>query len=450
MKETIIQFGEGNFLRGFFDDFLEIMNRQGLYDGKAVVIKPTPRGDLSKFERQENVYNLFLRGIENGQAVSKQKEIRSISRCINPYTDFEAYIALAKQEDLRFIVSNTTEAGIAFDEKCSFEDRPALSFPGKLTQLLYARYKSGLPGFILLPCELIDENADALKGCVLRYADLWGLGEEFKNWIISENTLCNTLVDRIVTGYPKDPEEAAALMREIGREDVLLDTAEPYHLWAIESNRPGGYEDDLPLQKAGVNVLWTDDIRPVKKRKVRILNGAHTVMVFPALLYGIETVGECLEDETVSAFLKHYLYAYAVPMLAADAVSRPEDLAFAEAVLERFANPYIRHQLKSIALNSVSKYAVRVVPTAVDYQKINGRFPRPAALSLAALVTYYKTRDPQDDEQAVRFIREKSIEEIVRSSLFGADLGGMLDDVKTAYEMIGAGKIREGFLWAIS
>ena len=465
MRETIIQFGEGNFLRGFVDDFIDILNRKGLYDGSIVVVKPRPeRKDSAeqepsafrKLTTQHGVYNLILRGIENGQAVSRMREIHSISRTIDPYQDVEAFLRLARQKDLKFIISNTTEAGIVFDENCKFTDRPALSFPGKLTQLLYARFESGLPGFILLPCDLIDNNADELKNCVLQYAKLWELGDDFKGWIEKENTFANTLVDRIVTGYPK--EEAAAICRQIGWDDQLIDTAEPYHLWAIEGN----FESELPLKAAGLNVIWTKDIAPIKKRKVRILNGAHTSMVFPALLYGLETVGECLEDETVSAFLKHYLFTYAVPLLHAyqsdtsssveegKTAAHPDDLAFAEAVLERFANPFIHHQLRSIALNSISKFSVRVLPTAIDCRQKNGYFPKAAAFSLAALIRFYKTDKPQDDPAQIAFIREHSVEEIVQSSLWGASLEDMLEDVKTAYDMIAAGKLKEAFIWAMT
>ena len=440
MRETIIQFGEGNFLRAFADDFLQTMHDRGLYDGRAVIVKPTPRGDLGRFTAQNCVYHLVVRGIENGETVSSVKEIRAVSRCVNPYEDPDAFLALAAQPDMRFVISNTTEAGIAFDPACRFTDRPALSFPGKLTQLLYARFAAGLPGFVLLPCELIDRNGDALRGCVLRYAALWELGDAFTAWVKNENEFCNTLVDRIVTGYPDG--EAAGLCRRIGCEDALLDTAEPYHLWAIE----GDFENELPLKRAGVNVVWTDDVTPLKRRKVRLLNGAHTVTVFPAMLCGLETVGDCLRDEDVRAFLQTYLSRFAVPALGESA----DAYAFADAVLQRFANPFIRHRLEAIALNSVSKFAVRVAPTAADYRQMSGAFPRPAALALAALIYYYKTREPRDDAAAVAAIRAGDPAALTESGLWGAALGEMRGDVSAAYDMIAAGKVREGLRWAIS
>ncbi|MBE6816510.1 MAG: tagaturonate reductase [Ruminococcaceae bacterium] len=441
MGETIIQFGQGNFLRGFADDFIDILNTQGLYDGKAVIVKPTPRGNLDTFNAQGCVYNLVVRGIENGTRVSRRREIHSVSRCVNPYDDFDAYLALAENPAMRFIISNTTEAGIAFDGDCKFTDRPALSYPGKLTQLLFARYKAGLGGFVLLPCELIDNNGDALRKCVLKYAELWKLGAEFIRWVKEENTFCNTLVDRIVTGFPES--EAEEICREIGYTDKLLDTAEPYHLWAIE----GDFENELPLKKAGVNAVWTNDIKPLKKRKVRLLNGAHTSMVFPALLCGIETVGECLKDEDIRAFLHHFLFDCALSVLG----DNEDNRAFAEAVLQRFENPFIAHKLTAIALNSVSKFGVRVVPTALDCKERNGAFPKAAAFSLAALIAYYKQHSPNDsDTAAAELIKTADIDTIVRSDIFGADLSAMCDDVRTAYEMIENGNIREGIRWAIS
>nr|MCR4594363.1 tagaturonate reductase [Clostridiales bacterium] len=440
MKESIIQFGTGNFLRAFIGDFIDQLNKKGLYKGKIVIVKPTPRGNLETFEAQNCRYNLLIRGIKGGERFSEMKEITSLSRCVNPYEDYDAYLALARNPDFRFIISNTTEAGIMFDESCHFEDRPALSYPGKLTQLLYERFKSGLEGFVILPCELIDKNADELKKCVLQYADLWNLGDDFISWINNENSFSNTLVDRIVTGYPKD--EAEDICKEIGYDDKLLDTAEPYHLWAVE----GDFESELPLKKAGINVVWTDDISPLKKRKVRLLNGAHTVMVFPALLYGIETVGQCLENDDVSAFLRYYLYNIALPILG----DNDENKAFADAVCERFSNPFIQHRLMSIALNSVSKFSVRVMPTAKDYLDTHGRYPKCAAFSLAALVYFYKTQNPTDDEKLVGLIRQSSIEEILESDIFGADLRKMKEDFLLSYEMIEKGKIKEGLSWAIT
>lgn len=357
MKETVLQFGTGNFLRGFADYFIDALNKQGLYDGKIVVVSPTNSKAVEKINAQKGRYNLILRGIENGEEISSINEINSISCAVNPYADFDGFLSLAKNPDLRFIISNTTEAGISFDDICKITDKPAGSFPAKLTQFLYERYKNNLNGFVILACELIDNNGKELEKCVLKYAEKWNLSDDFISWIKTENTFCNTLVDRIVTGYPKD--EAEHIFDEIGYRDNLLDTAEPYHLWVIE----GDFEDELPFQKAGFNVIWTDNVAPYKKMKVRILNGSHTSLVFPSLLCGVETVGESLKDEQLNAFLNTCLFDYILPMLD----NTDEIKSFANAVLERFSNPYIRHLWKSISLNSVSKFTARVLPTVNDY-----------------------------------------------------------------------------------
>ncbi len=309
VKETVIQFGEGGFLRGFVDYFFHKLQEKGLYDGKIVVVQPIEKGMCQMLADQNCEYNLFLRGISNGEVVNEHTHITSISRALNPYTQYEEYIALAASPDIRVLVSNTTEAGIEYLGTERLTDMPPKSYPAKLTQFLYKRFEAGLPGMILLPCELIDDNGDNLKACVLKYADLWELGEDFKNWINKENDFCSTLVDRIVTGYPR--EEAEELNRQLGYTDNLIDTAEIFHLWVIG----GHHEDELPFNKAGYNIVWTDDVKPYKKRKVRILNGGHTSMVLGAYLYGLQTVGECLKDETVSAFLKKCLFDEIVPTL---------------------------------------------------------------------------------------------------------------------------------------
>ncbi|MGN1202910.1 MAG: tagaturonate reductase, partial [Eubacterium sp.] len=357
MKETVLQFGTGNFLRGFADYFIDELNKQNLYEGKIVVISPTDSKTVDKINTQNGRYNLYLRGIENGKEVCKHTEINSISRAINPYKDFKGFITLAENPHLRFIISNTTEAGICFDNTCKLSDKPASSFPAKLTQLLYQRYKNKLEGFIIFTCELIDNNGKELEKCVLEYAKLWNLESEFSLWIKNKNTFCNTLVDRIVTGYPVN--EAEKIFDEIGYHDALLDTAEPYHLWVIETD----FENELPLQKAGFNVIWTDDVSPYKKMKVRILNGSHTLLVFPSLLCGMETVGESLKDEQLSSYLDKCIFGYILATLG----QTQENRRFANAVLERFKNPYIKHLWKSISLNSVSKFTVRVLPTVTDY-----------------------------------------------------------------------------------
>jgi tagaturonate reductase len=441
MKETVLQFGTGNFLRGFADYFIDALNKQGLYDGKIVVVSPTNSKAVEKINSQNGRYNLLLRGIENGNEISSINEINSINRAINPYENFKGFLSLAKNPDLHFIVSNTTEAGISFDDTCKITDKPADSFPAKLTQFLYKRYKNNLNGFVIFACELIDNNGKELEKCVIKYAKKWELGKDFITWIKSENTFCNTLVDQIVTGYPKD--EAEHIFDEIGYRDNLLDTAELYHLWVIE----GDFEDELPLQKAGFNVIWTDNVAPYKKMKVRILNGSHTSLVFPSLLCNVETVGESLKDEQLNAFLNTCLFDYILPMLD----NTDEIKSFANAVLERFANPYIRHLWKSISLNSVSKFTARVLPTVNDYVDKNNCPPKPLVFSLACLIEYYKTNEVTDSEYAVDYIKNNDIKSILSNTdLWGQDLSGMLDTVNESLERIHRDGIREAIRWSMS
>lgn len=437
MKETVIQFGEGNFLRGFFDWFLDGLNKNGLYEGKAVIVQPRAGGKVAPLNEQGCKYNLYLRGIEEGVVKEEHSLIESISRCVDPYKNFENYLALADNPDFRFIVSNTTEAGIEFDSSCKFDDVPCKSFPGKLTQLLYRRYKNGLNGFILLPCELIDNNGDELKKCVLKYAEFWGLEKEFAEWVEKENTFANTLVDRIVTGFPTD--ETAYLHPE----DKYLDTGELFHLWVVE----GDFENEIPLKKAGYNIIWTNDVKPYKKIKVRILNGAHTSMVTGALLSGVETVGECMADDKVSAFLDKAVNEEILKTIGDDEESR----AFAKAVFDRFKNPFIKHQLRSIALNSVSKFSVRVLPTIREYKQQNGDFPKILSMSLAYLIYFYKNDVPNDAENVITKIKNNSISDILKDvALWGADISGMTDLVTLCYNKIESLGAKGAMEWILS
>lgn len=441
MKEKIIQFGTGNFLRAFADYFIDKLNKDNLFDGKVVIVSPTNSKTVEKINSQQGKYNLYIRGISDNKEICNRIQIDSISRAINPYMDFDSYISLAHNQDFRYIISNTTEAGIIFSQDDKFNDRPAKSFPAKLTQLLFERYKLNLDGFIIFACELIDNNADVLKECVLKYADLWQLGDDFTEWICNNNHFCNTLVDRIVTGYPKD--EAQSLCEEIGFDDKLLDTAEPYHLWAIE----GDFENELPLKKAGLNVIWTDDIKPYKKMKVRILNGSHTSLVFASLLCGISTVKQSLDDDDLHKFLNLCMFDYILPTLG----DTEENRAFANAVFERFANPYIKHMWKSISLNSVSKFNARVLPTIIDYINKNNAVPKPLAFSLACLIEYYKNNEVNDSENAVNYIREHNIENILSNTdIWDYDLSMLAEIVNESLIKIHKEGIREALRWAMS
>lgn len=440
MKETILQFGTGNFLRGFADSFIDSLNKQGFYDGKIVIVSPTDSKTVAKINAQNGKYHLILRGIDNGKEVCEQTQINAVSRAVNPYRDFAFFLTLAENPDLRFIISNTTEAGISFDETCQVTDKPAASFPGKLTQFLYRRYQTGLPGFVIFACELIDNNGRKLQNCVLQYAEKWELGDDFIRWIDTENSFCNTLVDRIVTGYPKD--EAEEIFAEIGCRDALLDTAETYHLWVIE----GDFEKELPLQKGGFNIIWTDDVSPYKKMKVRILNGSHTSLVFPSLLCGVESVGESLKDSLLNEYLHTCLFDYILPTLG----ETQENRRFASAVLERFANPYIRHLWKSISLNSVSKFTARVLPTITDYREKNKALPKTLVFSLACLIKYYKENEPSDSKAAREYIKAHDVGEILSNTdLWGADLSNMTGLVRESLAQIENSGIREAIQWSM-
>ena len=421
-KERIIQFGEGGFLRGFVDYFFQKLNDKGLFEGSVVVVQPIKTGMCDILKEQNCEYNLFLRGVDNGKVVDEHTHIDIISRCINPYEDYESYLNLAKNPDFRFIVSNTTEAGIVYEDDNKLTDSPANSFPAKLTALLYERFRERLSGFIILSCELIDHNGDELLKCCKQYANRWELGEEFVKWLERENSFCSTLVDRIVTGFPRD--EHKALEERIGQKDNMMDTAEIFHLWVIQ----GDHEDELPLQRAGFNVVWTDNVDPYKKRKVRILNGAHTSMVLAARMYGLETVGECMKDEKVVSILKKAVFEEIIPAIG----DTEDNRNFGNAVFERFANPFIRHQLLSIALNSVSKFRARVLPTILEFKEQTGRYPNILSFSLAALIAFYKT-----DEEIIKFMKEASVADILkREDYWGEDISFLYDIVNTWFEKI--------------
>ncbi|RVU55101.1 tagaturonate reductase [Anaerosphaera multitolerans] len=427
--KRVIQFGEGNFLRGFVDYFFFKLKEQNLFNGDIVVVQPIEKGMCKVLKEQDCKYNLFLRGIENGEIVEEHSNIDIISDCINPYEDFEKYLSLAKDENFRVIVSNTTESGIKFDEKDALEDKPARSFPGKLTQLLYERFKNNLGGFIILSCELIDNNGKELEKCVEKYIELWNLGDKFRKWIHEENKFCSTLVDRIVTGYPQSEIELKKLENKIGYKDLCLDTAEIFHQWVIE----GDFEDELPFVKAGFNVIWTDDVGPYKKRKVRILNGAHTSMVLGARLYGLTIVRECLEDELINGFIKKCIFEEIIPTLG----NSNEDIKFGKAVMERFSNPFIEHQLLSIALNSVSKFDVRVLPTILEFKEKFGNYPEALSFSLACLIKFYKGDEANDSEEIISFIRENNIESILSNRDFWHDdISDLIPLVQKHYTMI--------------
>lgn len=415
MKEKIIQFGEGGFLRGFVDWMVDIANEKTDFGGKAVVVQPIPTGLCGVLSAQNCVYTHLCRGAEGVD----MRRIEAISRCVSPYDDHDAYLSLAENPDFRFIVSNTTESGIAFVDTDKLTDRPASSFPGKLTQLLLRRYEKGLPGFVFLPCELIEKNGETLRGCILEYCALWELGEDFAEWIRSENIFCNTLVDRINTGYPKDEKI------DVGFDDKMINTSEYFHLWVIEGY--DGLFSELPLDKCGLNVILTDDLPTYRTRKVRILNGAHTSLVPYALLSGLDTVKSCIDDETMLAHIRRCVFDEIIPTLD---LPREELVDYAENVIKRFSNPYIRHMLSSIALNSVSKFRVRVLPSILEYIKRYGSMPKTLLFSFAKLIDFYRTDMTNDDAAVTAFMKSASVAEILgNAELWGEDLTFLTDEV---------------------
>lgn len=399
--EKIIQFGEGNFLRGFVDHFIDIINEKQGFAGKVAVVQPIKQGRVADINCQQGLYTLYLQGFESGQAKKEKRIISCISRGIDPYQDYEGFLALGRQDSFAYIISNTTEAGIVYDETCRFEDRPPSSFPAKLTRLLFERFSQGpeSSGFVILSCELIDNNGSKLKECVLKHSKAWGLGDAFLDWIQRENLFCSTLVDRIVTGTPDDLEREN---KTNGYDDRLLDTAEPFGLWVIEG--PTSLAEKLPFAKAGLPVIVTNDHGPYKKRKVRILNGAHTCMVPVGILAGEKIVRESMEDEAISCFIKGLLDEEVIPTID---LPRDESNRFAADVLDRFANPFINHKLEDIALSSVSKWNARVKPAMKDYFHKKGALPKRMVFALAALIVFYQTGNIRDDQAVVDFFHSK-------------------------------------------
>jgi tagaturonate reductase len=387
--ERVLQFGEGNFLRAFVDWMLDILNEKSDFNGQAVLVQPIDRGNAGLINGQQGLYTTILRGVQGGKVVEEPRVIHSVSRCINPYADYASYIACAENPELRFIVSNTTEAGIAYSADDKPNDTPQASYPGKVTAFLYHRYLhfKGEPsrGLVVICCELIEHNGDKLREIVYRLAEEWRLESGFTAWLDSSCDFLSTLVDRIVTGYPRD--EAEATCRKLGYEDTLLDTAEIFHLWVIEAKRKF-YDRELPFEKAGLHVVWTKDMTPYRTRKVRVLNGGHTMTVLAAYLYGKDTVEECIKDPRINAYLRRGIYDEVIPAIPNGDVK--ELSAFADDVMERFANPYIRHLLLSISLNSVSKFKARVLPSLLEYRERFGKLPAVMSFSLAALIAFYR------------------------------------------------------------
>ena len=456
--ERILQFGEGNFLRAFANWMIHEMNHHANFDAGTVVVQPIAKGLIKTLNDQDGLYTLYMNGIKNGEVLSDRKVVDCIQRGINPYEDYDAYLANAENPNLRFVISNTTEAGISYNPEDKLDDAPQASFPGKLTALLYKRFHffngASEKGMIVMPCELIDRNGDNLKKIVLQYAFDWNLDKDFISWINNYNIFCNTLVDRIVPGYPRDKMDT--ITEELGYIDNLVVEGEQFHLWVIEA--PDSVKNEIPAKTCGLNIVFTNNMEPYRTRKVRILNGAHTSLVPVSYLYGIDKVRESIEDEVVGKFIQDAIFEEICPTLD---LPEQELIQFSNAVLERFRNPYLEHDLLSISLNSISKYKTRVLPSVLEYIKRENAFPKRLLFSLAALIAFYGgdrngVNIPLKDDQSVLDFfaaqwRASDVKAVTKATLqnlefWGIDLtqfSGLLEEVTTSLKSITKNGMKE-------
>lgn len=427
----VLQFGEGNFLRAFTDWVIDILNEKAGFNGAIQIIQPLPQGMGKLINEQEGLYHVVLNGIQNGKSFREIRMIKSVKGVINPFEHPEQYYLQAENPDLKFIVSNTTEAGIVFSENDVDYKKLPETFPGKVTALLLHRFNhfKGAPdkGLILMPCELIDKNGHALRHCILQYIEHWSLPLAFRSWIENHNIFCNTLVDRIVPGYPKDNIDD--IQKEIGYADKLVVMAEPFHLWVIEG--PSAVADAFPTGKTNLQVRFVEDLTPYRTRKVRILNGAHTAMVPVAYLKGLRTVQESVESPETGSYIRNLIFNEIIPTLD---LPKEELETFANDVLERFQNPFIRHELISIALNSISKYKVRVLPSVLEYYERRKELPARLVHALAKLILFYKgeyngsTIPLNDSPEIIAFFSQtwqsQSADRVIELTLKNTDFWG--------------------------
>ncbi|MEM1259353.1 MAG: tagaturonate reductase [Bacteroidota bacterium] len=383
----VVQFGEGNFLRGFVDWMVDILNEKTSFNGNIQIVQPLPQGMGDAINSQDGLYHVLLEGVEKGNKVQTTRLITSVEGVLNPYINYKDFLRMGENPEMEFIVSNTTEAGITFDHEDHNFDGVPKTFPGKLTALLHHRFcffGGNPPGAIyVLPCELIEANGETLRECVINYAALWSLGESFTTWLQKSVIFYNTLVDRIVTGFPKNT--ISETQNRLGFVDQLVVKSEPFHLWVIEG--PSQIEHKLHFSKAGLNVAFTKDLSPYRTRKVRILNGAHTAMVPIAYLNGFSEVRDVVEDEEMGEFLNHIIFKEIIPTLD---MPEKELKSYAEEVLDRFRNPFIKHLLMDISLNSISKFKVRVLPSLLVYIETYEKVPEGLADSFYHLMLFYK------------------------------------------------------------
>ncbi len=394
-KVKVMQFGEGNFLRAFIDWIINSMNKAKVFDGGVVVVQPMPFGRCKELNEADGLYTLYLQGLQDGKAVREHEIIKCLQDFINPFEQYDKYLEYALSDDLEFVISNTTEAGIAFDPNDTDFSKCPNSYPGKLLAFLKKRYEAGKKGLYIIPCELIDHNGATLREVLIQLAKHNHMDKKFIEWIEKKNKFYNTLVDRIVPGYPRN--DAAQFQLDLGYQDQNMVVGEIFHLWCIDAQSVDDPKEakanleelksKLPCDKAGLNVLFVDSIVPYKQRKVKILNGSHTTLVPVSYLAGIDTVRETIEDEQLGKFVKEFIFDEVIPTID---IPHDQMVAYSNSVLERYMNPYVRHELMSIALNSVTKYKERVLPSVL--QNINNlhKLPKHALFSLAALMTFYK------------------------------------------------------------
>ena len=399
--ERILQFGDGNFLRAFCDLMIEKANDKNILNSSIVISQNTPNGKAKELNNQNGIYTLIIRGKENGENVENIERITSVSRCLNPYIEYDKLLDIFKSEELNLIISNTTEAGIVYDDSNKIDDIPPASYPARLTKGLYERFKAignkEESKLLILPLELIDDNGTNLKNIVLQYAKLWKLDSEFIDWINDFVCIANTLVDRIVTGYPKD--EIDKFEKKLEYEDKFMTVAEPFYLFVIDAKT--AYKKFFPIESD--NIIWTDDVKPYKKMKVRILNGIHTSVSLPAYLCGLEIVLDFMRDNIFSEYVKKILFDEILLTLE----ENNEAINFANNVIERFENPYLKHYLTDISLNSCSKFAARCLPTILDYIKIKNECPKLLSFSFASFIRFYKGEFINGDFMGKRENNEK-------------------------------------------
>ncbi|NMM93052.1 tagaturonate reductase [Bifidobacterium oedipodis] len=450
----VVQFGEGNFLRAFVDWIIQQLNNAGEFNGNVAIVQPLPFGRVKELNDQDRLYTVILEGLKNGKEVQSREVIDSIGAALNVYEDWEGYLALADNPDLQIVISNTTEAGIATSDEDDVDAQPPKSYPAKLTQLLKRRFDKGLPGLLIIPCELIADNGIALRATLVETAKRFGYGEEFINWLVTDNTFVSTLVDRIVPGFPRD--NAEALWNELGYVDNNMVKAEPFALWVVAGDQAAQdkVNELLPAKRLGIDLVTCEQVQPYRERKVYLLNGPHTTMAQVARLAGLNTVGEVMNDDIVRSFIEREMHEEIIPVLT---LPEEELNAFADAVLERFKNPFVKHSLDSIGLNSVSKFTARLLPNVKRNVEQGRGVPARIALALAGLYAAYAGVAPTPvnvtdaDEVKAKFAGKGAKADDVKAILADTDLWGedltaidaLADVVAADVAAIAEGRIKE-------